>query len=178
MLSNSDKKETPGPTGPQHVNFNMKRTHLAMVVLAATIVGCKQETDVPSVDEAKRNTAAQLDRAKKETKEAIDATRDYAYAQRAEYAANIRTELAELNKQLDQLSAKVNSSSAAAKVEAQAKLQELREKVARLGEKLDGVPNTTESTWEEVKAGIKKGYDEVKDSFKQAQRWLSEKLAP
>jgi chromosome segregation ATPase len=156
----------------------MKRTHLAIVALAATIVGCKQETDVPSVDEAKRNTAAQLDRAKKETKEAIDATRDYAYAQRAEYAANIRTELAELNKQLDQLSAKVNSSSAGAKAEAQAKLQELREKVARLGEKLDGVPNATESTWEDVKAGIKKGYDEVKDSFKQAQRWLSEKLAP
>ena len=33
-------------------------------------------------------------------------------------------------------------------------------------------------SWEDVKAGVRKGYDEVKDSFKQARRWLSEKIAP
>lgn len=160
----------------------MKRTlvisFLQAVAFAVSVVGCKQETDGPTVEEARRNAAAQLDRAKKETKEAIDASRDYAYAQRTEYAAQIRAELTELNKELDRLSAKADGSSAAAKEEAKAKLQELREKVARLREKLDGVPSATESTWEDMKAGIKKGYDEVKDSFKQAQRWLSEKLAP
>ena len=159
----------------------MKRTQLALTLFSAAAfvvaVGCKRENDVPSTDSA-RDPSTQLDRVKQETKEALDATKDYAYAQKAEYAAKIRAELAALNKELDQLSAKVESSSASAKAEAKAKLQDVRERVARLGEKLDNVQNATESTWEEVKAGVKKGYEEVKDSFNQFRSWLSEKIAP
>ena len=160
----------------------MKRTPLVISLFSAAAfavtVGCQNESDVPTADAAGRDASAQLDKVKQETKEAIDATKDYAYAQKAEYAAKIRAELTELNKELDQLSAKIESSSASAKADAKVKLQEVREKVARLSEKLDGVQNATESTWEEVKSGVKKGYDEVKDSFKQARQWLSEKIAP
>ena len=160
----------------------MKRTPLVISLFSAAAfavtVGCQKESDVPTADAAGRDASAQLDKVKQETKEAIDATKDYAYAQKAEYAAKIRAELTELNKELDQLSAKIESSSASAKADAKVKLQEVREKVARLSEKLDGVQNATESTWEEVKSGVKKGYDEVKDSFKQARQWLSEKIAP
>jgi len=159
----------------------MKRTQLVISLFHAAAfavtVGCKPQTDVPVAGETSRDAAAQLDRAKKETKEAIDATRDYAYAQRADYAAKIRAELAELNKEIDRLSAKAESSSASARAEAKGKLQEVREKLARLSEKLDGVPSATESTWEDVKSGVRKGYDEVKDAFDQARRWVSEKIA-
>ncbi len=160
----------------------MKRTQLVISLFSAAAfavtVGCQKESDAPMADAANRDASAQLDKVKEETKEAIDATKDYAYAQKAEYAAKIRAELSELNKELDQLSAKVERSSASAKTEAKAKLQDVRERVARLGEKLDGVQNATESTWDEVKAGVKKGYEEVKDSFNQARQWLSEKIAP
>lgn len=160
----------------------MKRNQLITTLFTAAAftvtVGCQKESDTPPVPEASRDLSAQRDKMKQETKEAIDATKDYAYAQKAEYAAKIRAEMADLNKELDQLSTKIESSSASAKAEAQVKLQALREKMTRLNDKLDGVQGATESTWEEVKAGVKSGYEEVKDSFKQARQWLSEKIAP
>lgn len=160
----------------------MKNTPFIIAMLSAAAlvaaVGCKQESAAPPVPEASRDTAGQLDKMKQETKEAITATKDYAYAQRSEYAAKIRAELAVLNLELDQLSAKMENSSAAAKAEAKAKLQGLREQVSRLNEKLDGVQAATESSWDQIKDGVKQGYEEVKDSFKQARQWLSEKIAP
>jgi hypothetical protein len=160
----------------------MKRKQLLAVVLPvlalAITAGCKPESESTADSPASRNAATQFVRAKEETREAIDATRDYAYAQKAEYAAKIRAELAELNKELDQLAVKIESSSASAKAEAKVKLQEVRDKVARLDQNLDSVQGATESTWEEVKAGVKKGYEEVKESFRQARQWLSEKIAP
>jgi len=47
-----------------------------------------------------------------------------------------------------------------------------------LGKHLDATRNATESTWNDVKAGFKKGYGELKDSFQQARQWVSEKIAP
>jgi chromosome segregation ATPase len=147
------------------------------VIALAVAAGCKPEYD-RTVDASTNRNPATLSQVKEETREAIDATKDYAYAQKTEYAAKIRAELAELNKELDQLGAKIDSSSTTAKEEAKAKLQVVREKVASLNEKLEGVQGATESTWEEVKAGLKKGYEEVKESFRQARQWLSEKIAP
>ena len=48
----------------------------------------------------------------------------------------------------------------------------------QLGKQLDEVKNASESTWDSVKAGSKKAYDELKDSFQQSRQWLSDKVAP
>jgi len=160
----------------------MKRTQIILTLFSATVftvaTGCKPESEKPVGGEANRDAAAQLDKAKEETREAIDAAKDYAYAQRTEYADRIRAELADLNKELDKLSAKVESANESVKADAKAKVQEIRGKVVSLNERLDAVKGATESTWDDVKAGVKKAYDDVKDSFKQARQWLSEKIAP
>jgi prophage DNA circulation protein len=159
----------------------MKRHQIILSVFTATAfavtVGCKKDTSVAATESA-ADPSVQLDRVKKKTEEALDATKDYAYAQKAEYAAKIRAEVTELNKELDQLSAKIDGASASAKVEAKAKLQDVRDRVTRLSGKVDGLQNATESTWDEVKSGVRKGYDEVKESFTQFRSWLSEKIAP
>ena len=90
----------------------------------------------------------------------------------------MKNELAQMNQEMDRLAAKVENSSTATKDEAKARLQALREKSSDLNKKLDRVKESSESTWEDVKAGAKKGYDDVKDSFNQARQWLSDKLAP
>ena len=161
----------------------MKRTQLFITLFSAATfavaVGCKQESDVPPPPVAtSQDPSAQMDKPKPKAEGNPDVPKEYTYAQRAEYMASIRADLAELNKELDQLAVKVEGSSAEAKADAKAKLQEVRDKIARLSEKLDGVQNSTESTWEDVKSQVKKGYDEVKDSFKQARQWLSEKIKP
>jgi hypothetical protein len=43
---------------------------------------------------------------------------------------------------------------------------------------LDKAKNATESTWDDVKAGFKKAYSELKDGFNQARQWVSDKIAP
>lgn len=161
----------------------MKRKSLIIGLFSAAtfvvVVGCKQETGGSSTAaETRPDPSVQLDQVKQKTKEAMDATADYAYAQKLEYAAKIRAQLSELDKEVDRLSARVEASSASTKAEATAKLEALREKVRQLGEKLDGVPGATEATWNDVKAGLKSGYDEVKESIAQARQWMSDKISP
>jgi len=148
----------------------MKQTTLLLTVLAAAAftAGC----------EKKETTAQQLDKVQAETKQAAQDMKDYTFAQKAEFTANMQSQLAAINKDLDQLAAKIEKSSAAAKAEAKPKLQALRDQAAKLNTQLDEAKNATESTWDSVKAGFKKGYGELKDGFNQARQWVSEKIAP
>jgi len=50
--------------------------------------------------------------------------------------------------------------------------------VSKLNKKLEEAKSATESTWDDVKAGFKKGYSELKDGFQQARQWASDKIAP
>ena len=148
----------------------MKHTKPALLVLvvAAFAVGCDKET----------TTSQQLDKVQAETKEAAQDLKDYPYAQKTEFVAKMQSQLTEINRELDQLSAKIEKSSDAARAEAKPKLQALREKADQLGKQLEEVKNSTESTWDSVKAGSAKAYSELKDSFQQARQWVSDKIAP
>ena len=68
--------------------------------------------------------------------------------------------------------------STAAQAEAKPKLQMLRDQANKLNQQLDKAKNATESTWDDVKAGSKKAYNELKDGFQQARQWVSDKIAP
>ena len=71
---------------------------------------------------------------KKETKEAAQEMKDYAYAQKAEFVAKMQGQLDEINRDLDQLAAKIEKASDAAKAEAKPKLQALRDQTAKLNQ--------------------------------------------
>lgn len=147
---------------------------LAIVTLA---VSCGPSSEKPST-ESRKDTAQRFERVKKETREATQEMKDYAYAQKAEFVAKMQGELDEINRELDRLAAKAEKSSDAAKAEAQPKLQSLRDQTANLRRQLDVARDATESTWEDVKTSVKKGYGELKDGFQQARQWVSEKIAP
>jgi len=157
-----------------------KPIFLAAFTVVAFTVGCKPANDgaVNPAEPAAESAAAKLDQARQETKEAVQATKDYAYAQKTEFVETMRAQLADLNKEMEELAAKVETSTGVAKEEAAAKLQALREKTAGLNQKLEEVGNATESTWAEVKTGFKKAYDETKKSINEARQWLSEKISP
>jgi len=159
---------------------NHKRLLLLLGVSCLTGTGCKRESATATVpaDGTSENAAAKLEKAKQQTREAVDATTEYAFAQRVEYAAKLRQELAAFNQELDELSTRIELSSASAKEEAKARLQELRNQIGRLNSNLQGVDGATESTWDEVKVRAKRGYDEMKESLKQSRQWLREKVSP
>jgi gas vesicle protein len=157
----------------------MKHKQLAITFLAITVfaVGCKPSAE-NSATETRDATAQQFDKVKKETKEAAQEMKDYAYAQKAEFVTKMQDQLSEINRDLDQLSAKVEKANDAAKAEAKPKLEALREQAAKLNKQLDEAKSATESTWDDVKGGFKKGYSELKNAFQQARQWVSDKIAP
>ena len=154
-----------------------KQLAITFLATAAFAVGCTPSVE-PSAPEAREATAQQFDKAKKDTKAAAQDMKDYAYAQKAEFVANMQSQLDAINRDLDQLAAKIEKSSDAAKAEAKPKLQGLRDQARKLNQHLDDAKNATESTWGDVKDGFKKGYGELKEAFQAARQWVSDKIAP
>lgn len=145
-----------------------KHILLACLASAAITIGCnKPET-----------TGQKIDRAQEKVAEAAQDMKDYTYAQKAEFVQRMEVQLRELNQELDRLAIKVEQSNARAKAENQPKLDALRGQTTRLNKQLDEVKNASESAWEEVKAGFKKGYGELKEGFSNARQWMSDKIAP
>jgi len=148
----------------------MKHKALILTSLAAAafVVGCDKQS----------TTSQEIDKVEAKTEKAAQDMKDYTYAQKAEYTATMETNLAEINRDLDALQMKIDKASDDVKAEAQPKLQALRQKAAELNKHLDGVKNSTEATWESVKAGAKQAYGELKDGFNQARQWVSDKIKP
>jgi len=152
---------------------------VACLALSAATVGCKPTSDSESSTTDNRNaTARRSEGVEQKAAEAAQEMKDYTYAQRTEFVATMQGQLDELQRDLDRLAAQVERASTAAKTEANPRLQALRDKAAELRTHLDAAKNATESTWDDVKAGFKQGYSELKDGFNQARQWVSDKIAP
>jgi ElaB/YqjD/DUF883 family membrane-anchored ribosome-binding protein len=133
----------------------------------AFAVGCNQE-----------GTSQQLAKAEAKTEAAAQDLKDYSYAQKAEYTDKMQGQLTEINRDLDALAAKIEKSSDAAKAEAKPKIEALRWKANEFSKRLDKAKDATESTWDNVKAGSRKAYEDLKDDFTLARVWVSDKIAP
>jgi PBP1b-binding outer membrane lipoprotein LpoB len=141
---------------------------ITILALAALVAGCEQ----------KPTAAQEMEKIETKTKDAVQDMQDYTFAQKSEFTAKMRLQLAEIKIDLDQLEAKIEKSSDAAKADAKPKLKALRDQESELNKQLDQVANATESTWDDVKKGTKKAYESLKDGFMQSRQWVSEKIAP
>jgi hypothetical protein len=149
---------------------------IPLLLSAALTAGCKSK--LPSETKQDGAAAAQLAKAKAETKQAAQSMADYAYTRKAEFVATMNKELVVLQEDLDRLSAKVDSSAGAAKVEATTKLETVREKFSQTKKALAQTEIATESTWNGATGVVRQSYASLKDSIDDTRRWLSEKIAP
>ena len=146
---------------------------VSVAVFAILGAGCDTPDSKPSAGVPNEGTLQQY-----QQYPAVQATKDYAYALRAEFVKDMQDELAAINRTVQQLSDKVESGTGAAKTEARAKLVVVRDRVAELNAQLERARSTPEAAWAEVRDGFKKSQDDVKESVAQARTWLSEKIAP
>jgi len=148
----------------------MKNQALSLILISATVIA-------PGCDK-KRTASEQLDRVQAKTADVAQDMRDYPYAHKDQFLTKMRSQLADLNRELDELAAKVEKSSATVRTDAQPRIDALREQTARLNRQLDDATNATESTWDKFKADVRRTHDASKEDFKQARQWLSQKIAP
>ena len=150
----------------------MKSNYIILTIfsVAVIVVGCKPADNPPRPDES---VAGEFEQVKKETKEAAYAAKEYAYSQKAEFVETMKVEIEQMKVEMNKLGERIEASTGPAKEEAKIKLQTLREKADELNNRLESVNNATESTWEDVKSGVKKGYAELRDSLHQAREWFA-----
>lgn len=118
----------------------MRHAILATTLLgaAALAVGCTSKEVKASVEPKQAQpSAAHLEKAKAETKQAEQEMRNYAYAERAEFVVKMKKELVSIQDELDQLGAKVESAGGSAKADARVKLAAVREKWAQAKKQVD-----------------------------------------
>lgn len=147
-----------------------KRHALLVATVSAAIlaIGC----------EKRDTTSKQLDRVEQKTAVVAHDMREYSYEQKQEFVGTMKTQLADLNRELDLLAAKVDKADAQLKADAQPRIKALHEQTAHLNKQLDKAQDATESTWESFKKDVKGAYDASAEGLHDARRWASEKIAP
>jgi len=112
-----------------------------------------------------------------DAKDTEQTVKDYSYAQKAKFVADMKKALAKTKKEMDRLSAKVDKSNGQAKAEAKTQLAAASAKWAEAKKQLDKAETATETTWDDVKGSFKKAYDDMNDSFEKTRQWFSDKFA-
>lgn len=159
----------------------MKDTVLVSIflVIALFAMGCTpKDVNAAAAPEQAGPAQVHLDKATAETKQAAQAIRDYAYAEKTEFVDGMMKFLVSTQEEMDRLSARVERAGGAVKTEAKAKLDSLRVKWTAANKQLDRAKTATASDWEDVKNGFKQSYADLKDSFDGTRQWLSDKIAP
>jgi len=159
----------------------MRSTILTLFTLSfatAMGAGCDSADKTPAETKAAKATADQGDKVKKETKEAVDAMRDYTFAQKSEFIAEMKTKLDALEVEIKALEERVATSAGDAKADAETKLAEVRAKWGTTKTKLDAAEAATEANWENLKADVKQANEDLEKSFDATRTWLSEKIKP
>lgn len=155
-------------------------TRTIAFLLVAGLAVCCTALDWKAATGAKHHgtATAQCDKAKTDTREAMQAVRDCAYAKKAELIDKRNNEPVAFQAEMDRLSAKVDRSRGAAKADAKIKLEAARGKWAQSQEQIARAEFAPAYTWADVKGGFEKSYVDIKDSFEMTRRWLSDKIEP
>jgi cob(I)alamin adenosyltransferase len=108
----------------------------------------------------------------------VQATKDYAYGQKAEFIEKTRQDLVQIQQEVDRLAAQVATARKETQSEANAKLQVVRDKADKLNKQFEQLKGATDASWNEVKAGFRKSRGELNSSFNEARQRLADKIAP
>jgi hypothetical protein len=103
-----------------------------------------------------------------ETREAVQAAKDYSQNQMRDYQDNTETALKGFDRKIEELRVRAESSAANARGEIRAKITELREKKTAAQLKLDELKSSTKDAWGDVKEGMDGAMDDLEDSYKDA----------
>ncbi|MBN2234499.1 MAG: hypothetical protein JW706_05070 [Opitutales bacterium] len=158
----------------------MNKIHIVQlpILIAITLLAACN----PPPKSVQNQTADASDKAlksiKAETEETAKAIKDYAHAQRVEFANLMKADINASKQELDQIAIKLKTASATVKAKTEPRIKELREQIAKLEAQLETVKNSDESNWTSVKSGFSNAYDATKKGLNEARQWVSDQIQP
>ena len=105
------------------------------------------------------------DRVIRDTKEAVEATKQYTLQQKETFQKAVQAELAEMQVKIAELQKKTHAASAEARTEMQKALQDLEHKKAEAGKQLEEVNASTSSAWSKLKDNMNAAVEDLKKSY-------------
>lgn len=108
------------------------------------------------------------DRMVRDTKEAVEATKQYTIQQKEAFQKVIRAELNEMQVKIADLQKKTSAASMEARAEMQKAIQDLEKKKDVARKKLDEVNESTTSVWSKLKDAMAIAVEDLKKSYKEA----------
>lgn len=94
---------------------------------------------------------------------------DYSYKEKDKFASKLKKELSEINAEIERAGRDM-------KAEAKPRIEKLKDKARNLDVEIEKVENATEETWNDIKAGSRKAFEEIKAGFRDAREWTAEKI--
>jgi DNA-binding transcriptional MerR regulator len=104
----------------------------------------------------------------RDTKEALETTREYSLQQKEVFEKRVRLELQELQAKIAELRKQTDVASSEARKEMQKAIQDLEKKKYEARKKLDEVNESTSSAWTSLKAGMTAAVEDLKKSYHEA----------
>lgn len=136
-------------------------------LLFVTVMGLQFTIAPWALAASDRPQPSTTDRIVRDTKEAVEATKQYTIQQKETFQKAVRSELIDLQARIAELQKKTDAVSAEARAEMQKALKELEGKKEEAKKKLEELNESTSSTWGRLKDGMNAAVEDLKKSYKE-----------
>jgi uncharacterized coiled-coil DUF342 family protein len=111
---------------------------------------------------------------KEKAGETIDATKEYAAAEKKEFEDKLNAELKDLAESIDELKSKAKKNGQEAKQEVQDQIKVLEAKRKDVAGKIKKLSQSTGKAWTQMKDGVQTAWDDLKSAFGKASAAVNE----
>lgn len=118
--------------------------------------------------------AADGSKVKTKASETAEAVGDYAVENKDDFKKQMSEDLAEVQAQMERLKKRAEAASGAAQDSIKRQMTDLESKRVVLKKKLDETAQSSGEAWTQVKSGMKKAMDEIKEGFKKVRATISD----
>ena len=136
-------------------------------LIAVVFIGCGTISGCGKTQEEDKHLGTS-EKVKKEAKEALDTTMDYAQKKSREYQEKIKESLKDYDKKMDELKAKSANMTEEAKADFNKTMEQLKQKKEAASKKLQELKKPTGKAWEDVKAGVNEAMADLKEAYEKA----------
>ncbi len=147
----------------------MKNASQVLFAIATVVL----VTSTSAVSFAAGKTTA--DKVKKETVEAVDAAGTYAGEKKEEFAARMKGNLDQLDREIEELKAESQTKSVEVRNATKRKISELQAKRDLVNKRYAELEKSTGKAWTTMKTGVEKAWGDVRNAYGEAKSELSSK---